>query len=70
MNFATHTPLPLGTVGSVWTFFYCYDLWGSATGSWWAEAREIVKHRTVHKAYPAAKNYLAQHTGGAEAEKP
>ena len=28
MNFATHTPLPLGTVGSIWTFFIVLT-WGA-----------------------------------------
>lgn len=30
---------------------------GDATGTWWVEARDAVKHLTRHRAVPATKNY-------------
>ena len=33
---------------------------GGATGIWWVEARDAVKHQTLHKTAPTTENYLEQ----------
>lgn len=53
--------------------FACHNLvwgWEGAVGIWRLEARDAVKHPTVHGRAPITKNYSAQNAHSTEVKKP
>lgn len=57
---------PQGTFSNVTTF--CHNR-GGAPGIYWGEARDAVKHSTMHRTAPTLKDDLAPNVNGAEVEK-
>ena len=51
--------------------FGCDHLWQVvATGIWWEEARDAVKHPMMPKTAPTTQNYLTSNVNSAEVENP
>ena len=51
--------------------FGCDHLWQVvATGIWWEEARDAVKHPMMPKTAPTTENYLTSNVNSAEVENP
>lgn len=67
--------LPLEVFDNFLTFFIVTAREGCATGIWWVEIRDTVKHPTVHSSllpstHTPHKNYLALNVNCSKVEKP
>lgn len=61
---------PKKTFGYVWRHFWVSPhRREEATGIWWIQAIEAMKHPTRHKTAPHTKNYPASNVDNAEVEK-
>lgn len=49
--------------------FNCHN-WGTATGTWWVEAKDTVKHSATHRTAHTTKNYATHTVSNAKIEKP